>query len=221
MSEWDEIIPEEHPELVPVVPDCLPEPEARKNIADCYLRAVEIRKAVRSGTGAGQAEVMRFAGQAQGYLFRALRVLRGHPAYRRDPDDLTQDFHLAVVMLLDEVDPLQEKPNCCLGTQIFNSLNWRIRRLARQHQIRDTNDLGSEDLEDMAIPHEEDPTQEMIRAQTELVIESKYGREIAVWMRGRYMGNNPEEMREILAVPLGDGLKMEELMQRIMAHKIW
>lgn len=216
MSEWDEEIPEECPEFVPVLEKCIPGEKARMAIAESYLQAVAARKLVRQGVCSQQTEVMEFAKQCRAYLNRALLIMRGHPAYQQEPEDLLQDLHLACVLLLDEDEPLRERQTCCLGTQIYNSLNWRIRRLASQNPIRNAQESGLDDLGRFEPIHEEDPTQGMFRSQMEHRIEIRFGRNMAIWMRGRYIGNDLKEMKEILGLPPGEAMNMEELMHWIV-----
>ncbi len=126
--------------------------------------------------------------------------VRGQPYYG-DHSELYQDMYLICLNLLDQTRMFEEKPNCCIGTQIYNYSIWSLHRLT-QKEAR--NQAGHEEYTDAEGSFFEDVSENtgnhLYEKQVSQFIEDRHGTFSLIWLRGRYHGNSYEQMRKIMGL---------------------
>lgn len=202
------------PETTEIDPQYLPDESARLRIARTYRVACAARKAVWKGTPDSNNVVMQFTQDVLKYTNSALtKRVRGQPYYG-DQAELHQDMYIICLKLLDQAKMLEEKPNCCIGTQIYNYSIWSLHRRAQKWS---GNHIAGEDSGDAELLIMEDGLENTDRAfyekQVSQIIAHRYGTFSMIWVRGRYHGNSFEQMRKIMG--LSD--KEANLYERLMA----
>lgn len=199
-----EIEPEDHPEcpeLTAIDPEYLPDAPARVRIARAYQRGRMARLAVLRGDESQNAGVMHFVEATLKYTRSALNVrVRGQP-YFNDEAEMNQDVFIACIHLLDRETALEEKPNCCIGTQIYNHVIWGLHRLAKSSDDIETvsyEALNEEGHGLQLVSSLENTGNPVYEKQVGKLIENRYGLLSLIWIRGRYHGNSFAQMQLIM-----------------------
>lgn len=225
---WDAEIPEETPELVACAPENLPGAECRRRIADQYLAAVAERTDVDKWSQTHGAVTVRFMEECEAYLHKELRSLRtSHPVYQGSPEDLNQDLYVACLQLVDRPVPLLERSSCCLGTQIYNFLNWKIRAQARRMgEVLGIRTQGS-DLLEKIVQTEADISDHSAGERAERLemqrlaeeIREDWGQLAGMWLWGRYLGNSTQHLRRMLELSAVEADHLEDCVTRFLNGK--
>lgn len=225
---WDEEIPEENPEFVDCAPENLPEDECRRRIADQYRAAMDERSDAARWSRTHGAVTVQFMEGCEVYLHKELRSLRAsHPVYQGSPEDLNQDLYVACLQLLDRPDPLLERSSCCLGTQIYNFLNWKIRAQARRMgDVLGIRTQGSDVLEkivqaeaDVSDQYAGERAERMEMQRLAQEIQEDWGPLAGMWLWGRYLGNSTQYMRRVLDISVVEADRLEDCVTRFLNGK--
>ncbi len=226
----DDEIPEENPEFVSYVPEHLPAAEVRDRVAQAYRDAVAEHRALCSRNAAEiwGNQTHTFLQHCRNYMGKDLRDLRWtHPVYKNAQEDLEQEFLTACLELLKRQTPLEDHPTCCLGTQIYNSLGWRIRAMARKSgDILGIHTDGS-DVLDTAVQKDHQSLQSHPGESTQEEIDIRdlhdrlrdhFGQEATQWMWGRYMGNSLREMQSMMDLGEAQAQRVELVVRRFLTQ---
>lgn len=204
----------------------LPPSEVRKRIAILYQEAVAER---RGACGAAQSRVMAFIDACALYVHSELRALRTtHPFYRTAHDDLAQNFSVACLHLLDRPQPLEDTPTCCVGTQIYNTLNWQVRSMGQQMKVQSEGNAGSDVLEevlaervaaDLEAGERDDLERDMPRL--ERLLRKQKGAVAGDWLRARYLGYSREDARRQFGISSTQAQYLEQTIERFLTIMNW
>lgn len=208
----------ECPETTEIDPQYLPAEPARLRIARAYRMACAARKAILQGdAGKQDAVVMQFVQDVLKYTNGSLnKRVRGQPYYG-DHSELYQDMYLICLNLLDQTRMFEEKPNCCIGTQIYNYSIWSLHRLTQKESgsqmvVEELTEIDEHLLLEDGL---ENTDRAVYEKQVSQIIANRYGTFSMIWVRGRYHGNSYEQMRKIMGLSYGEATLYESRMSII------